>query len=848
MEFYQLSKSQVFEELHTSENGLDEDEITLRLEKYGNNKLREEESIKVLKLLISQFNSIVVYILMGAFLISLFLGEKLDAIVIGSIIVLNTFLGFFQEYKAEKSIRTLKKFSMPKSFVVRNGKASEINTDLLVPGDLVLLESGSFVPADCYLIEAYELKTDESLLTGESTPVQKKVCTVSSAKDIGGRENIVFSGSTIVNGRGKGIVVATGMDTQVGKIAEMIQEEEEQTPLQKKLDKLGTSLGIAVVIIAFIILGTGIFRGEDIITMVLVSMSIAVAAIPEGLPAVVTISLAFGVQMMLKKNVLVRRLSSVETLGSTTVIAADKTGTLTQNKMTVVEVYVNEKEINSKDILLKDAPKFFETIYLSNDVGEHRIEKLTDPADIALSNFVSNNKIDAKKADEDPFTSEKKYSAVLCDIKGKKFWNYKLAVEVAMKMCRCIQIGDMIRAINEKDKARIIEANDKMASKALRVLAFAYSLDETKKELVFIGLTGMIDPPRPDVKKSIEDCRSAGIKVIMVTGDHKITAQAIARQIGLGDKVITGDELESMNEDTLKDRVRFTDIFARVNPSHKVRILDALKANGEIVAMTGDGINDAPALKKADIGVAVGTATDVAKESSDMVLLDNDFSSIAKAVEEGRGIYDNIKKFVNYLLSSNMGEVMILFFAILLAFKVDNMVIIPLTAVQILWINLVTDGLPALALGVDNAAKDVMNRKPRDPKEKIVDKNMWFSIFMVGITITIACLILFKLNLPDVMKAQTMVFTSLVVFELGRVYMIRSQYQLEMFSNKWLIGAVLSSFILQLIVIYTPLRSYFDVVPLNLIDWVLILVALAIFITVGLLGFTLIKRVTHEFD
>lgn len=848
MEFYQLSKSQVFEELQTSESGLNEDEVKSRLEKYGNNKLREEEGIKVLKLLISQFNSIVVYILIGAFLISLFLGEKLDAIVIGLIIVLNTFLGFFQEYKAEKSIRTLKKFSMPKSFVVRNGKASEINTDLLVPGDLVLLESGSFVPADCYLIEAYELKTDESLLTGESTPVQKKVCSVSGVKDVGGRENIVFSGSTIVNGRGKGIVVATGMETQVGKIAEMIQEEEEQTPLQKKLDKLGTSLGIAVVIIAFIILGTGIFRGEDMITMVLVSMSIAVAAIPEGLPAVVTISLAFGVQKMLKKNVLVRRLSSVETLGSTTVICADKTGTLTQNKMTVVEVYVNEKEIDSKNILPKDAPKFFETIYLSNDVGEHRIEKLTDPADIALSNFVSNNKVDAKKVDEDTFTSEKKYSAVLCDVKGKKFWNYKLAVEVAMKMCKYIQIGDMVRAINDRDKDRTLKANENMASKALRVLAFAYSLDETKKELVFIGLTGMIDPPRPDVKKSIEDCRNAGIKVIMVTGDHKITAQAIARQIGLGDKVITGDELESMNEDTLKDRVRFTDIFARVNPSHKVRILGALKANGEIVAMTGDGINDAPALKKADIGIAVGTATDVAKESSDMVLLDNDFSSIAKAVEEGRGIYDNIKKFVNYLLSSNMGEVMILFFAILLAFKVDNMVIIPLTAVQILWINLITDGLPALALGVDNAAKDVMSRKPRDPKERIVDKNMWFSIFMVGITITIACLILFKLNLPDVMKAQTMVFTALVVFELGRVYMIRSQYQLELLSNKWLIGAVLSSFILQLIVIYTPLRSYFDVVSLGLIDWALILVALAIFITAGLLGFTLIKRVTHEFD
>ena len=848
MEFYQLSKSQVFEELQATEKGLTEDEVKLRLERYGPNALKEEEGIKVLKLLVSQFNSIVVYILFVAFLISLFLGERLDAIVIGSIIILNTLLGFFQEYKAEKSIRSLKKFSMPKSFVVRDGKAVEVDTNVLVPGDLVLLEAGNFVPADCYLIESYELKSDESLLTGESVPVQKRRSVISDVRDVGGRENLVFSGTTVANGRGKGIVIATGMETQVGKIAQMIQVEEEQTPLQKKLDKLGTSLGVAVVIIAFIILGTGVFRGEDFVTMVLVSMSIAVAAIPEGLPAVVTISLAFGVQKMLKKNVLVRRLSSVETLGSTTVICVDKTGTLTQNKMTVIQIYVNEKEIDAKGDLSKDVFKFLETIYLSNDVGEHRLEKLTDPTDIALSNFVSKHKVDAKKVDEDPFTSEKKYSALLCEVKGKKFWNYKLAVEVALKMCKYIQIGSMVRAINEKDKARILKANENMASKALRVLAFAYSLDGTKKDLVFIGLTGMIDPPRPDVKKSIEDCKTAGIKVIMVTGDHKITAQAIAKQIGLGGRVITGDELEVMDENTLKDRVRFTDIFARVNPSHKVRILDALKANGEIVAMTGDGINDAPALKKADIGIAVGTATDVAKGSSDMVLLDNDFSSIAKAVEEGRGIYDNIKKFVNYLLSSNMGEVMILFFAIILAFKVDNMVIIPLTAVQILWINLVTDGLPALALGVDSTARDVMQRKPRDPKEKIVDNNMWVSIFMVGTLITVACLTLFKLNLPDVAKAQTVVFTSLVVFELGRVYMVRSQYQLHLLSNKWLIGAVLSSFILQLVVIYSPLRSSFDAVPLNFMDWTFILVALAIFITVGLLGFALVKRVTQEFD
>jgi len=850
MEFYSLSGTQIYERFATKKQGLSQEEAEARLKQYGPNQLKREDKIKVIKLIFSQINSSVVYILIAAFLISVFLGEKLDSIVIGSVIILNTSLGFFQEYKAEKSIRALKRLSEPKSFVLRNNEVKEVDTDLVVPGDIVLLESGSFIPADCYIVEAYELKTDESLLTGESVPVGKRVGAISEEREISSRENMVFSGTTIAGGKGKGVVVATGMKTEVGKIAKMIQEPEELTPLQRKLNKLGKKLGIVVVIIALIILFSGLLRGQEINSMVLVAMSIAVAAIPEGLPAVVTISLAFGVQRMLKKNILVRRLSSVETLGSTTVICADKTGTLTQNKMTVIEAFANMKVYKLKEKISEELSGLLENVYLSNDLGKYSAEKLTDPTDLALSSLSSGqeSKIKAEKLDEDPFSSEKKYSAIYCKTGNKKFWNFKGAVEVILKRSRYIRNNGELRVMTIEDKKEILETNRKMASKALRVIAFAYSKDDRKTDLVFTGLVGMIDPPRLGVKESIIQCKNAGIRVIMITGDHKITAQAIANNIGLGIKTITGKELEEMEDEELRDKVRTVDVFARVNPIHKVRILKALKSNGEIVAMTGDGINDAPALKKADIGVAVGAGTDVAKDASDMVILDNDFTSIAKAVEQGRGIYDNIKKFVNYLLSSNFGEVLILFLAMLIAFRVGDKVVIPLTAVQILWINLITDGLPALALGVDDFADDIMKRKPRNPQEKIVDGNMWMSILLIGGLMSAAGLVLFKLSLPDIAKAQTIVFTSLVVFELGRVYMIRSQYNLRLFSNHWLIYAVLTSFILQLAVIYTPLKTYFDTSALGVYSWIIIFVALFVLLIGGTIGINIIREITHEFD
>ena len=851
MDFYNLSEEEILKKFETKRDGLGDGEAEIRLKKFGLNKLKRENKIKVLKLIFSQINSSVVYILVAAFFISLFLGENLDSIVIGSIIILNTTLGFFQEYKAEKSIQTLKQFSQPKSFVIRNNKVKEIDTSLIVPGDVMILEAGGFVSADCYLIESYELKTDESLLTGESTPVSKRVASISGEEEIGNRGNMVFSGTTIVDGKGKAVVVSTGMNTEVGNIAKMIQEEEELTPLQKKLNKLGRRLGVAVVLIAVIILFSGVVRGQEISSMILIAMSIAVAAIPEGLPAVVTISLAFGVKKMLKNNVLIRRLSSVETLGSTTVICADKTGTLTQNKMTVVEAFTNgNKFVIDKKNIPEGLSKLTENVYLSNSLESYMVEKLTDPTDLALSGFVSEQifNFKSKKLNEDPFTSEKKYSAIYSETNGKKYWNFKGAVEIILSKTKYIQINDEIRVMSLEDKKKISEVNKDMASRALRVIAFAYSRDDKKTDLVFTGVVGMIDPPREDVKDSILKCKNAGIRVVMITGDHRLTAQAIAKKIGIGDKTVIGKELERMTEEELKDKVMYTDIFARVDPSHKVRILKALKSNGDIVAMTGDGINDAPALKKADIGVAVGAGTDVAKDSSDMVLLDNNFSSIVKAVEEGRSIYDNIKKFVNYLLSSNFGEVLILFLAMIFALRVGDKVIIPLTAVQILWINLVTDGLPALALGVDDVPENIMKRKPRDTDEKIVDENMWMSIAAIGILISVACLILFKLSLPDIAKAQTIVFTSLVIFEMGRVYMIRNQYNLKIFSNKWLVIAVLTSIALQLTVLYSPLRTYFDAVPLGIYEWVFILVSLIALVIFEKIVINIIRDITHQFD
>lgn len=847
MQFYKLDKKEVFRFLESNEDGLTSEEVNSRLNKYGLNELKKKKENKAFKILFEQVNSFVVYILIAAMSISFIVKEYLDGIVIGAIIVLNTILGFFQEYKAEKAIQSLKKLESSQTLVIRNNNHIIIQSKTLVPGDIILLEAGSKIPADCYLLEAYDLKVDESILTGESVPVKKLVQVIKDDSQIADQINMLFSSTNVVSGRAKAVVVKTAMETELGKIANIIQEEEEkETPLQKKLSALGKTLGISVILIAIIILITGFFEGEKLSNMLLIAISLAVAAVPEGLPAVVTISLALGVQRMVKKNVLVRKLSSVETLGSTTVVCADKTGTITQNKMTVTKIFVDNKilDVNenskNKDLMLK----------IISNCNDSKLPDIGDPTELALLRI--NPKIEIyPRIDEIPFSSERKYMITHHNINNKIMTFSKFAPEKILELCSYININGKITKFTNEKKASVLKVNEDLAKNALRLLGCAYSEGKKTKDLIFVGLVGMIDPPRPEVYDSIELCKKAGINVVMITGDHKLTAQAIAKNIGLDNRALTGAELDALSDEQLEDVCNDIRIYARVNPEHKVRILNALKKKNNIVAMTGDGINDAPALKKSDIGIAVGAGTDVAKEASDMILLDNNFHSIVKAVEEGRGIYDNIKRFVNYLLSSNFGEVLILFTAILIGFrdKLGN-IALPLGALELLWINLVTDGLPALALGIDAIPKDIMHRKPRKPKEHIVSRTMTYNIILTSILMTLIVLFLFSKYLPEnLLKAQTVAFTTIVMLEMFRVLMIRSQYKLKLFSNKWLILAILTSILLQLVVIYIPsLDKIFDTVPLGLIEWIYIISGCTIMFIVGTFGNLIIRRFTKELD
>lgn len=847
MQFYKLDKKEVFKFLESDENGLTNSEANSRLKKYGFNELKKKKENKILKIFLNQLNSFVVYILIAAMLISFFVNEILDGIVIGAIIILNTLLGFFQEYKAEKAIQSLKKLEASQVITIRDNKHLILDARNLVPGDIILLNEGNKIPSDSYILEAVDLKVDESILTGESVPVKKSPIIINHDVQIADQSNMLFSSTTVVSGKAKAIVVNTAMNTELGKIANIIQEtREKQTPLQKKLNALGKTLGMVVILIALIILITGWLEGEKLSDMLLIAISLAVAAVPEGLPAVVTISLALGVQRMVKKNVLVRRLSSVETLGSTTLICSDKTGTITQNKMTVTKMFidniimdVSENSAN-KELLLK-------IVVNCNDA---KLPNIGDPTELALLRI--NEKIQTyPRIDEIPFSSERKYMITYHKVNNKIITYAKFAPEKILEMCSYINVNGKITKFTKEKKAHILEVNESLAKNALRLLGCGYADGKKTKELIFVGLIGMIDPPRQEVKDSIELCKKAGIKVVMITGDHKITAQAIARQIGMDDRALTGQELEELSDEKLDNIVNDISIYARVNPENKVRILNALKKKNNIVAMTGDGINDAPALKKSDIGVAVGAGTDVAKEASDMILLDNNFHSITLAVEEGRGIYDNIKRFVNYLLSSNLGEVLILFTAILIGFRDEfGKIALPLGALELLWINLVTDGLPALALGVDSITREVMLRKPRKINERIISKTMTYNIILTSFLMTSIILFLFNKYLPQgLLKAQTVAFTGIVVLEMARVLIIRSQYKLKLFSNKWLILAIISSIVLQLLVVYAPsLDNIFDTVPIGLTEWIYILIGCIVMFLVGILGNKLIRKLTKEID
>jgi Ca2+-transporting ATPase len=785
--------------------------------------------------------------LIAALIISIFVGERIDAIVIGIILVLNALFGFYQEYRAERSIEALKKMSSLKATVIRSGKEKEINANLLVLGDLLILSEGNKIPADSRIFEEYNLQTQEASLTGESTPVKKEVKALAEKTPLADRINMVFSGTVISSGKGKAIVTGTGMGSEIGKIAKLIQEtEDEKTPLQKKLNQLGRWLGIATVLISVIVFLGGILKGENLVEFFIVAVALAVAAIPEGLPAVVTIGLSIGSQRMIKRNALIRKLPSVETLGSTTVICADKTGTLTKNEMTVKKIYTNNKIIDvtgsgyekkgeffhdNKKISGKEIELLLKIGALNNDASLNGGNIIGDPTEASL--IVSAAKAGIKKLDlekkhkridEIPFSSERKIMTTIHNFNREKLAFVKGAPEIVLKNCNSIYENGKVKKLSEKKRKEILEMNKSFANSALRVLGFAFKtvMDKKRmeKNLTFVGLQGMIDPPREDVKEAIKRAKKAGIKVIMITGDYEITAKSIAEAIGIEGKCITGKDLNGIKEKELQKQVEDISIYARVDPEHKIKIVNALKKNGHIVAMTGDGVNDAPALKKADIGTAMGiTGTDVAKEASDMILTDDNFTSIVNAVEEGRGIYDNIKKFVEYLLSSNLGEVLTLFIAIMLGFP------LPLIAIMILWINLVTDGLPALALSVDPSDPNIMDRKPRNPKERIISNPIIVRMVIVGVVMMIGTLAIFKLYNPEtnLMYAQTMAFSTLMFYQMFNVLNCRSEFnslfKIGVFTNMKLWGAILISVLMQILVIHSPLSAFFKTVPLTLMDW-----------------------------
>lgn len=841
MDYYKLPAKDVLRELASDEKGLSTKEARLRLQRHGYNKIEEKDKISPIRIFFSQFSSPLMWILVAAVIASIFIGEKTDAIVIGIVIVLNSAIGFAQEYKAEKAIEALKSIASLKAVAIREGFEREIDAREIVPGDIIVLSTGEKVPADARLIEAINLQTQEGALTGESLPVAKDTEAIKNNAGLADRKNMVFSGTIITNGRGKAIVTETGMKTEVGKIAHLIQTTKtDLTPLQKQLKHVVRWLGILVVVICALVFAMGVIKAgaydsKALLNFFMVAVSLAVAAVPEGMPAVVTLSLALGIKRMAKRNALIRKLPSVETLGSTTVICTDKTGTLTHNEMTVKKIYVDDTVVEASGSgyetrgyfsqHTKTLPMLLRIGALNNDARleekEGRWQVIGDPtegallvsaAKLGLDYELLSNKF--RRIDEVQFDASRKRMATVHEFHGKRFCFVKGAPDVMINLCTHIEENGRIRRMTRNDVDKAMKINNYFAENALRVLGFAYrelggndKKGSYEKNLVFVGMQGMIDPPRKEAKDAVARCERAGIKVVMITGDFKGTAVAIAKELGIQGKAVTGEELDRIDLDSAVSEIG---IYARVNPEHKLKIVAALKKKGHVVAMTGDGINDAPAMKKADIGIGMGiTGTDVAKEASEMILTDDNFASIVNAVEEGRGIYDNIRKFVNVLLSSNIGEVLVIFFAMLVGWP------LPLIAIQILWVNLITDGAPALALGVDPVSPGIMERKPRKAADRIMSGKMFLTVVLIGILISIATLMVFRHGLnTDETTARTAAFTTLVFLEIVRVQMVRSRYKIGLFSNGYLLLALASSIMLQLAVVYTPLNAVFKTVPL----------------------------------
>lgn len=915
--WHAMSSDQILRQLATPpESGLTSEEVARRLENYGPNQLDEAPGITFWQMLLDQFNNFVVIMLLVAAGVSALLGDYLEAGAIMVIVILNATLGVVQERRAEQALAALKKLAAPDAKVIRNGERQSIPSNLLVPGDIVLLEAGNYIPADIRLLEAANLRIEEAALTGESIPVQKDA-NIHLEADIplGDRKNTTFMGTLVSYGRGRGVVVSTGMRTQIGLIAEMLQAvENEPTPLQKRLDQLGKMLGWATLGICAIVFVVAILRFTDlslitapnggllvylqsakqeIVNMFMLAVGLAIAAVPEGLPAVVTISLALGMREMVQRHALIRKLSSVETLGSTTVICSDKTGTLTQNEMTLTQLWVDnqsisitgkgrtlsgEFQVNGSSVDLEKYPGVRTALWvgaLNNDAelsisgesGEEQTYRMTgDPTEGAL--VVAAAKAGAlprplnhayPRVQEVPFDSERKRMITVHRVKESTpedfspFYQHeksgyvvaiKGAPDVVLDLCtRYQRTDDTNSSLSEEQRMRILNANDQMTQKALRVLAVAYkvspeqpeieNLEKLEEGMIFVGLVGMIDPPRPEVTHALAKASRAGIRTIMITGDFPNTARAIAEAIGLlkpGHQVLSAAELDALNDDELKQQVEYTDVFARVSPEHKLRIVEALRQDDEVVAMTGDGVNDSPSIKRANIGVAMGiTGTDVAKESADMVLTDDNYASIVAAVEQGRIIYDNIRKFVFFLLSSNVAEIMVIFLATLAGLPS------PLTVIQLLWLNLLTDGAPALALAMEKGDPAIMERKPRPPAEPIINKRMQGGIALQTITQTGAVLAAFVIGLSwhleagalvpagessilyilqhnwrgiDVQTAETMAFVTLSLCELFRAYTVRSEkmsiFQIGVFSNKYMQYAVGASVLMLILVVGIP--------------------------------------------
>jgi Ca2+-transporting ATPase len=864
--------------------GLSREEAEKRLQEFGPNQLPEQKRVSPLTLLINQFSSFIVWTLIAAAFIAGFLGEWVDATAIGVIVVLNGLLGFFQEFRADKSLAALRKMATLTSKVIRNGELQTLPSEKIVPGDLVLIEAGDRIPADGRIIQSIELSTQEAALTGESMPIHKIADPLEKPDlSVGDKKNMGFLGTVAVSGKGYMIVTETGLQTELGKIASLLQGgREEQTPLQIRLEELGHRLVWICLGVVALVFALGFFRGQPLVENLLISISLAVAAIPEGLPAIVTIALSIGVRKMAKRNALVRRLPSVETLGCTSVICTDKTGTLTQNEMMVRSIWVNgsfvdvmgvgynpEGDFKVKDakINFQDNPELIMALKigtLCNSAELHQNPEkgwsiAGDPTEGALLTVAGKAQLFKQDLEqknpilgEIPFDSERKRMSMARQTDEGSMLFTKGATDVILAHTEFILLNGKVEPLTDERKKSILDANASLASQALRVLAVGYrplpqevKIDQSiEDQLILVGLIAMMDPPRPEVKKSIETCRNAGITTVMITGDHKETAVAVAKELNLmkeGALAVTGAELEQMDDQHLKDNVRNIAIYARTSAAHKLRIVRAWKSLGEVVAMTGDGVNDAPAIKEADIGVAMGiTGTDVTKEASDMVILDDNFASIVNAVEEGRGIYDNIIKFVNYLMSSNIAELLVIFMGMLLGFRdpLGNP-FVSLSAIQLLWLNLVTDGFPAIALGLDPVDPTAMNRPPRKSSDSIFPLRFAVQLFLTGFVIAAGTLAACHFGLSQSAElAQTMAFTTLVVLEIVRVQMVRSQYHMSIFSNPYIILALASSLLLHLLVVYTPfLQTIFGTVSLNLTEWgVILTVAIAVWFLSSLIN------------